>query len=33
VADKLVISGNSTVSDNYSSLADGSPIKGTMLAE
>jgi hypothetical protein len=33
VADKLAISGNSTVGDNYTSLADGSPIKGTMLAE
>jgi hypothetical protein len=33
VADKLAISGNSTVGNNYTSLADGSPIKGTMLAE
>ena len=33
VADKLVINGNSTVGNNYSSLADGSPIKGTILAE
>ncbi|HEY9157721.1 pilus assembly protein TadG-related protein [Candidatus Binatus sp.] len=33
VADKLVVSGNARVGDNYSSLADGSPIKGTILAE
>ncbi len=33
VADKLVITGNSTVSNNYSSLTEGSPIKGTILAE
>jgi Flp pilus assembly protein TadG len=33
VAGKLVISGNSTIGDNYSSLTNGSPIKGTILAE
>ncbi len=33
VADKLVVSGNSTLGNNYSSLANGSPIKGTVLAE
>ncbi len=33
VADKLVVSGNARVGNNYSSLADGSPIKGTILAE
>jgi Putative Flp pilus-assembly TadE/G-like len=33
VADKLVVSGNSRVGDDYSSLANGSPIKGTTLAE
>ena len=33
VASKLVINGNSTVGSNYSSLTDGSPIKGTILAE
>lgn len=33
VADKIVINGNSTVGNNYSSLPNGSPIKGTTLAE
>jgi hypothetical protein len=33
VADKLVINGNSTVGNNYTSLTNGSPIKGTILAE
>jgi len=33
VADKLVVSGNSTLGNNYSSLANGSPIKGTALSE
>ena len=33
VADKLVVSGNSTLGNNYSSLANGSPIKGLALAE
>jgi len=33
VADKLTLSGNSSVGSNYSSLTGGSPIKGTVLAE
>ena len=33
VADKLTVSGNSTLGINYSSLAGGSPIKGTVLVE
>ena len=33
VADKLVINGNAAIGNNYSSLADGSPIKGAVLAE
>ncbi|MGD1028233.1 pilus assembly protein TadG-related protein [Candidatus Binatus soli] len=33
VSDKVVINGNSTVGNNYSSLTNGSPIKGTILAE
>ena len=33
VADKVLINGNSTVGNNYSSLTNGSPIKGTTLAE
>ncbi len=33
VADKLLINGNDTMGNNYSSLADGSPIKGPVLAE
>jgi hypothetical protein len=33
VANKLVISGNSSVGTNYSSLTNGSPIKATVLAE
>jgi hypothetical protein len=33
VADKLVIGGNATVGNNYTSLTNGSPIKGTILAE
>ena len=32
-ADKLTLSGNSSVGSNYSSLTGGSPIKGTVLAE
>jgi hypothetical protein len=33
VADRLLLSGNSTVGSNYSSLSGGSPIRGTILAE
>ena len=33
VADKLTVSGNSTLGINYSSLAGGSPIKGTVMVE
>jgi hypothetical protein len=33
VADKLTVSGNSSVGSNYSSLTGGSPIKGTVLSE
>jgi hypothetical protein len=33
VADTVSISGNSTLGDNYSSLADGDPIKATALYE
>ena len=33
VADRLVLSGNSSVGDNYSSLPNGSPIKSAILAE
>jgi hypothetical protein len=33
VADKLIINGNSTLGNNYSSLANGSPITGAILAE
>jgi len=33
VADKVVVSGNAKVGNNYSSMTDGSPIKGTILAE
>ena len=33
VANKLVMNGNSTMGTNYSSLTNGSPIKGTILAE
>ncbi|HEY6417562.1 MAG TPA: pilus assembly protein TadG-related protein [Candidatus Binataceae bacterium] len=33
VADKLLMNGNSTMGNNYTSLADGSPIKGPVLAE
>jgi hypothetical protein len=33
VAYNLLVSGNSTVGSNYSSLTGGSPIKGTVLAE
>jgi hypothetical protein len=33
VADKLVVSGNSSVGSNYSSLPNGSPIKSAILAE
>jgi len=33
VADKLSLSGNSTLGTNYSSLTGGSPIRGTVLAE
>jgi len=33
VANQLTINGNSTLGNNYSSLTNGSPIKGTILAE
>jgi hypothetical protein len=33
VADKLTLSGNSSLGNNYTSLTGGSPIKGTILAE
>ena len=33
VADRLILSGNSTVGNNYTSLTNGSPIRGTILAE
>ena len=33
VADTVTVSGDSTLSDNYSSLSDGSPIKATALYE
>ena len=33
VADKLTLSGNSSLGSNYTSLNGGSPIKGTVLAE
>ena len=33
VADKLVVNGNAALGSNYSSLTNGSPIKGTILAE
>ena len=33
VADKWLINGNSQMGNNYSSLADGSPIKGPTLSE
>lgn len=33
VANQLVLNGNSTLGSNYSSLTNGSPIKGTILAE
>ena len=33
VANQLVLSGNSSLGSNYTSLTDGSPIKGTILAE
>ena len=33
VADKVSLSGNSTIGTNYSSLSGGSPIRGTVLAE
>ncbi len=33
VADRLLLSGNSTVGNNYSSLTNGSPIRGTILSE
>ncbi len=33
VADRMVLSGNSQLGDNYSSLANGSPLKATTLAE
>jgi hypothetical protein len=33
VADRLTLSGNSSLGSNYSSLQDGSPIKSTILAE
>jgi Putative Flp pilus-assembly TadE/G-like len=33
VADKVALSGSSTIGTNYSSLTGGSPIRGTILAE
>jgi hypothetical protein len=33
VADELVFTGGATLNNNYSSLADGSPIKAAALAE
>jgi Putative Flp pilus-assembly TadE/G-like len=33
VANRLLLSGNSSIGDNYSSLPGGSPIKATILAE
>jgi len=33
VADKISLSGNASLGSNYSSLTNGSPIKGTILAE
>ncbi|MFZ2061658.1 MAG: pilus assembly protein TadG-related protein [Candidatus Binatus sp.] len=33
VANQLTLSGNASLGSNYSSLANGSPIKGTILAE
>ena len=33
VANQLVLNGNSSLGSNYSSLTNGSPIKGTILAE
>src|SRR6266481_2965814 len=33
VADRMVLTGNSQLGNNYSSLANGSPLKGTTLAE
>jgi Flp pilus assembly protein TadG len=33
VADKIALSGNSSLGTNYSSLTGGSPIRGTILAE
>jgi hypothetical protein len=33
VANKIVVSGNSTLGTNYSSLGGGSPIKGAVLVE
>jgi hypothetical protein len=33
VADQISITGTSTVNDNYSSLADGPPIKAAVVAE
>jgi hypothetical protein len=33
VANQLTLSGNASIGSNYSSLAGGSPIKGTILAE
>ena len=33
VADKVALSGSSTIGTNYTSLAGGSPIRGTILAE
>jgi hypothetical protein len=33
VADKWIVNGNSTLGNNYTSLADGSPIKGIVLSE
>jgi hypothetical protein len=33
VANQLVLNGNSRLGSNYTSLTNGSPIKGTILAE
>jgi hypothetical protein len=33
VADKWLVNGNSTIGNNYTSLANGSPIKGIVLSE
>jgi hypothetical protein len=33
VADKWIANGNSNLKNNYTSLANGSPIKGLVLSE